>query len=161
MAPWQRIHLPIQETGIRPLGLKDPLEKKMATHSSIFAWEILQIEDPGQLKSVGSQKRRTLREEIDRTGSVLKAGLHLRPDCGLWAIWPVSMETTYQLENLPWKEEPQGLYLDCLLSGAARTCPGSDKVMGPENFQGSSSPWLCPGGRYVPFFFLSHCWAFY
>ena len=35
----------------------------------------------------------------NRTGSILKAGLHLGPDCGLWAICPVSMETTYQLEN--------------------------------------------------------------
>ena len=32
-------------------------------------------------------------------GSILKAGLHLGPDCGLGAICPVSMETTYQLEN--------------------------------------------------------------
>ena len=52
----------------------------------------------------------------NRTGSILKAGLHLGPDCGLWAICPVSMETTYQLENkAPWMEEPQSLYLDSLL----------------------------------------------
>ena len=35
----------------------------------------------------------------NRTGSILKAGLHLGADCGLWAICPVPMETTYQLEN--------------------------------------------------------------
>ena len=53
----------------------------------------------------------------NRTGSMLKAGLHLGPDCGLWAICPGSMETTYQLENQgPWMEEPQGSYLDSLLS---------------------------------------------
>ena len=47
---------------------------------------------------------------------LLKAGLHLGPDCGLSAICPVSMETTYQLENqAPWMEEPQGSYLDSLL----------------------------------------------
>ena len=40
-----------------------------------------------------------VKKETDRTGSVLKAGLHLGLDCGLWAICPVSMETTYQLEN--------------------------------------------------------------
>ena len=49
----------------------------------------------------------------NRIGSILKAGLHLGPDCGLWAtvsmVCPVSMETTYQLENqAPQKEEPQG-----------------------------------------------------
>ena len=54
-----------------------------------------------------------LKEETDRTGSILKAGLHLGLDCGLWAICPVSMETTYQLENqTPQMEEPQGSYLD-------------------------------------------------
>ena len=52
----------------------------------------------------------------NRTGSILKAGLHLGLDCGLWALCPVSMETTYQLENqAPWMQEPQGLYLDSLL----------------------------------------------
>ena len=57
-----------------------------------------------------------MKEETDRTGSILKAGLHLGLDCGLWAICPVSMETTYQLENqAPWMEEPQGSYLDSLL----------------------------------------------
>ena len=35
----------------------------------------------------------------NRTGSILKAGLHLGPDCGLGTISPVSMEMTYQLEN--------------------------------------------------------------
>ena len=52
----------------------------------------------------------------NRTGSILKAGLHLGADCGLWAICPVPMETTYQLENqAPWMEEPHGSYLDSLL----------------------------------------------
>ena len=34
----------------------DPLEKKMATHSSILAWEIPQTEQPGELQSMGSQR---------------------------------------------------------------------------------------------------------
>ena len=51
-----------------------------------------------------------------RNGSILKAGLYLEPDCGLWAICPVSVEMTHQLENqTPWMEEPQGSYLDSLL----------------------------------------------
>ena len=63
------------------------------------------------------KKKKALKEETDRTGSILKAGLHLGPDCGLWAICPVSMETTYQLEKqAPWVQEPQGSYLDSLLS---------------------------------------------
>ena len=41
----------------------------------------------------------TLKEETDRIDSILKTGLHLGPDYGLWATCPVSMEMTYQLEN--------------------------------------------------------------
>ena len=37
-------------------GLEDPLEKEMATHSSIVAWEIIWTEEPGGLQSLGSQK---------------------------------------------------------------------------------------------------------
>ena len=46
----------VQETWVRPLGQKDPLEKEMATHSSILAWEIPWTEEPGGLPSVGSQR---------------------------------------------------------------------------------------------------------
>ena len=54
--------------------------------------------------------------ETDRTGSILKTGLHLGPDCGLWAICPVFLETRYQLENqtLPDGRAPW-LNLDSLL----------------------------------------------
>ena len=46
-----------------------------------------------------------------RTGSVLKAGLHLWPDCGLGALCPVSMDTTYQLENQgPGRKSPRALH---------------------------------------------------
>ena len=37
----------IQETGLQSLGQEDPLEKRMATHSSIFAWRIPRTEEPG------------------------------------------------------------------------------------------------------------------
>ena len=46
----------VQETQVRSLGQDDPLEKKMATHSSILAWEIPWTEEPGGLQSMGSQK---------------------------------------------------------------------------------------------------------
>ena len=38
------------------LGLEDPLEEEMTTHSSIFAWKILWTEEPGRLLSVGLQR---------------------------------------------------------------------------------------------------------
>ena len=44
------------ETWIQSLGWEDPLEKKMATHSSILAWEIPWTEEPGRLQSMGSQR---------------------------------------------------------------------------------------------------------
>ena len=50
-------HLPaMQETWVRSLGWEDPLEKEMATHSSILAWEIPWTEEPGGLQSMGSQR---------------------------------------------------------------------------------------------------------
>ena len=38
-----------QETRVRFLGLEDPLEKEIATHSCVLAWEILWTEEPGGL----------------------------------------------------------------------------------------------------------------
>ena len=45
-----------QETWVQTLGQEDPLEKKMATHSSILAWEILWTEESGGLQSTGSHR---------------------------------------------------------------------------------------------------------
>ena len=46
----------MQETRIQSLGWEDPLEKEMANHSSILAWKISWIEEPGGLQSMGSQR---------------------------------------------------------------------------------------------------------
>ena len=48
----------MQETWVQSLGWEDPLEKGMATHSSILAWEIPWIEEPGGLKSMELQRVR-------------------------------------------------------------------------------------------------------
>ena len=45
---------------VQPQGQKDPLEKAMATHSSILAREIPQTEEPGRRQSMGSQKTQPL-----------------------------------------------------------------------------------------------------
>jgi len=47
---------PIQETQLQSLGQEDPLEKGMATHSSILVWRIPWTEEPGRLQSMGSQR---------------------------------------------------------------------------------------------------------
>ena len=50
-------HLPaMQETRVQSLGREDPLEKEMATHSSILAWRTPWTEEPGRLQSTGSQR---------------------------------------------------------------------------------------------------------
>ena len=49
----------MQETRVRSLGAKNPPEKEMATHSSIFAWRIPWTEEPGRLESMGSQESDT------------------------------------------------------------------------------------------------------
>ena len=50
-------HLPaMQETWVQSLGQEDPLEKEMATHSSVLAWKIPWMEEPGRLEFMGSQR---------------------------------------------------------------------------------------------------------
>ena len=49
----------MQETWVQFLVQEDPLEKEMATRSSILAWEIPQTEELGGLQSMGSQKSQT------------------------------------------------------------------------------------------------------
>ena len=46
----------MQEMQVWSLGQEDPLEKEMATHASILAWEIPWTEEPGGLQFMGSQK---------------------------------------------------------------------------------------------------------
>ena len=59
----------MQETWVLFLGWEDALEKEMATHSSILAWRIPWTEEPGGLKSMGSQELDTtdrLKRERER-----------------------------------------------------------------------------------------------
>ena len=48
----------MQETWVESLSWEDPLQKGIATHSSILAWKIPWTEEPGSLQSVGSQRVR-------------------------------------------------------------------------------------------------------
>ena len=49
----------MQEMRVQSLGWEDPMEKRMATHSSILAWRIPRIEESGGLHSMGSHKSQT------------------------------------------------------------------------------------------------------
>ena len=46
----------VWETQVQSLGQEDPLEKEIATHSSILAWKIPWMEEPGRLQSMGLQR---------------------------------------------------------------------------------------------------------
>ena len=62
-------------------------------------------------KEIYKKRGVCIREAGNRTGSLLREGLYLGPDCGLWAICPVSMEMTYQLEiQAPGRKSPKALY---------------------------------------------------
>ena len=57
----------LQETWVWSLGQEDPLEEEMATHSSILAWRIPWIEEPGGLPAIGSQGVRHDWSDVART----------------------------------------------------------------------------------------------
>ena len=66
----------MQETHVQSLSWKDPLEKEMATHSSILAWAIPWTEEPGRLQSIGSQR---VIHDLERHGKVTNKGASLVP----------------------------------------------------------------------------------
>ena len=81
-------HLPpVQET-VQCLDWEDPLEKKMATHSSTLAWKIPWMEEPGRLQSMGSQRVR--HDWVTSLHLIMSDDEHLF--MGLLAIWISSME---------------------------------------------------------------------
>ena len=67
------------ETQIQSLGQEDPLQKGMATHSSIIAWRIPWTEELGGLQSVGSQTQTQLRDIL--VGSCQHLLMALDPEC--------------------------------------------------------------------------------
>ena len=66
----------MQETGVRSLGWEDPLEKGMATHSSILAWRIPWTEEPGGLYSPWDHKESDRTEQLTLSLSLSPAPLN-------------------------------------------------------------------------------------
>ena len=107
VGPKQKQHPVVDGTGLR---------SKVWCCKEQYCIGTWNVRSMNQSKLEVVKQEMAMKEETDRTGSILKAGLHLGSDRGFWAIFPVSMETTCQLENqAPWMEEPQGSYLDSLL----------------------------------------------
>ena len=71
----------MQETQVRPLGWEDPLEKGMATRSSILAWEIPWTEQPDSLQSIGLQELDTI-EQLDHRHAEFCGTLSSVDPCG-------------------------------------------------------------------------------
>ena len=65
----------MQETQVQFLGWKDPLEKEMATHSSIFARRIPWTEEPGRVLSMGSQESDTTYQLNHHTTTKVLSGM--------------------------------------------------------------------------------------
>ena len=85
----------MQETRVQSLSQEDPLEKEMAPHSSILAWKIPWMEEPGRLQSMGSQ-----RVGHDWATSLFFAfywPLLVLTD-GIFRTWVIHMEANYSIQ---------------------------------------------------------------
>ena len=76
------------EIWVQSLGQEDPLEKEMATHSSLVAWRIPWTEEPGRLQSMGSQRVRH-----DRATNTHTRKVHV-----------AATEVSYKIVLLSWKD---------------------------------------------------------
>ena len=89
LVPQVVMNLPaIQETQVRSLGQEDPLEKEMAAHSSILAWETPWTEEPGGLQSMGSQR---VRQDCETNPCIPRSSL-LHPDPTSESLLPQSTQ---------------------------------------------------------------------
>ena len=81
----------MQETQVQFLNREDPLEKEMAAHSSILAWEIPWTVEPGGLKSMGSEKeshtkKDTQLSDYTTTNERIKLLQPPEPKCHMYAF---------------------------------------------------------------------------
>ena len=93
----------MQETQIQSLGQEDPLEKEMATHSSVLVWEIPRTEEPGGLQSVVWQSRTRLSDF-----NILTSGLCMK-------------------QNKNPRDRAEGEFLELAVG-----CPGEKPGLGPR-----------------------------
>ena len=86
----------MQEIWVQSLGWEDPLEKEMATHSSILAWRILWTEEPGGLQPMRSQ----------RGGHDWVTNAHTQ----FWCKWSLNHVLTNTIKNTAFHFAVKGLY---------------------------------------------------
>ena len=97
-------HLPAMwETWVQSLGREDPLEKEMATHSSILAWRILWTEELGGLQSMGRKESDTterLHFHFHFCGLGSFSSLGFRPFLHIQCIHSLHLRIYYMLDAL-------------------------------------------------------------
>jgi len=92
---------------VQSLGQEDPLDKEMATHSSILAWEILWTVEPGGLQSMGSQKSWTWLSDNNNTVRVKYKIDYL--DIASKLESEMATHSSILAWRIPWMQEPWGL----------------------------------------------------
>ena len=119
------------ETRVQSLGWEDPLEKEMATHSSILAWRIPRAEEHGRLQSMGSQSRTQLSNFTHFTSLLMGFSLIFRVLC-------FTFQQVWSLEKLQHTElfEPVCVSTPMTITWTQDSAPGSSS--GPL-----ASSWIC------------------
>ena len=117
----------------RLMGWEDPLEKGMATHSSIIAWRIPRTEEPGKLQSLGSQSRTRRKPLTMRTCIAIsrkRAPLYVRGEYVIETyVCGVRLLTIQKLINRPsWWKGKFALFQMPVTTrgGVADICPKAD-----------------------------------
>ena len=108
------------ETCFWSLGGEDPLEKRMATHSSILGWRISCKEEPGRLQSMRSWR-------VDNWAT--NTFWELRAGNRLWFVWDPAKRIWHSWGPLCWPQTPDILWKG-LCQGASLLTPGWDDGMG-------------------------------
>ena len=124
----------MRETWVWSLDWEDPLNKEMATHSSIFAWRIPWTEEPGSLQSTGSQRVRHDWVTNIQDKEYMEYGDDKGPIILFIARWPT---------------------ID-LLTCCGETGDGQHQILGP----GARIMWLSPTLHSEPWDLPPECWLF-
>ena len=116
---------------VQSLGQEDPLEKEMATHSSILAWRIPWTEEPSGLQSMGSQRVRC--DWVTTTHTIYKSVLP-------WYVIGISSPPQFSSveEGFSWPEGGVNILI------AESECPGGSGCVGSECELSLGSPHTLP-----------------
>ena len=90
----------MKETQVQSLGREDPLEKEMATHSSILVWRIPWTEEPGRLQSIGYQRVRQDWSDLAHIGTQTLISIHTGDSLVVWWLGLCSFTARAWVQSL-------------------------------------------------------------